>query len=90
MLYGRSIKFYKPLNPHYYGSKEEGKESSKEDCSKEEEEGISHISSTKKNSCVSRNFSLWKNKTSELLRCGAPATQSPYSEYASFAAIPAP
>ncbi len=50
MLYGRSIKFYKPLKPHYYGSKEEGKESSKEDCSKEEEEGVSHNSSTKKKS----------------------------------------
>lgn len=49
MLYGRSIKFYKPLNPHYYGSKEKGskEEGSKEEGSKEEE-GISHISSTKK------------------------------------------
>ena len=39
MLYGRSIKFYKPLNLHYYGSKEEGEED-RQEGSKEEEEGI--------------------------------------------------
>ncbi len=47
MLYGRSIKFYKPLILHYYGSKEEGEESSQEG-SKEEEEGIVLNSSTNK------------------------------------------
>ena len=56
MLYGRSIKFYKPLILHYYGSKEKG---SKEEGSKEgskEEEGVSHISSTKKETRIAGFF----------------------------------
>lgn len=82
MLYGRSIKFYKRIKPHYYGSKEEGKESSKEDCSKEEEEGVSHILPQRERP-ASAGLSLCRRENS--LYCSTFLQQpfSPYREYGS-------
>ena len=70
MLYGRSIKFYKPLNLHYYGSKEKGEED-RQEVSKEEEEGIVPIlPQTKEPTRGFFCFSILKFESREALSWG--------------------